>query len=71
MTREEAENLKPGDIIHGDFDNGEYYTIYSSKIDGNKLEWIIKEGGTKHRWEYINIKIFLKPESIINNYEIC
>ena len=70
MTKEEAETLKPGDIISC-AGNG-YRTLTKVWIEDPDLCWNQKgNGNTKHQYELVNIDIVSRYEPpVINNYQI-
>jgi len=70
MTKEEAQQLKPGDKIKGNFQK--VRTITACKVSDSLLQW--SETNTLemiHSWDYECIDLVEKGEpQVINNYEI-
>ena len=69
MTLEEAENLKPGDIIFGDYstekDRHSKYgerTLVKSEVRGNDLYWKDIATGAGNSWDYKNLVIVKKAK---------
>ena len=67
MTKEEAENLKPGDVIYC---CNQTRVLISSYIRNNNLGWRQEGSPNSHSYYIKGIKIISKKDAIINNYEI-
>jgi len=64
MTKEEAENLKPGDVIYC---CNRDRVLISFSIRGIYLEWEQKGSSSPHSYRFEDIKIISKKDAIINN----
>lgn len=64
MTKEEAENLKPGDVIYC---CNRHRVLISFSIRDRHLEWKQEGSSNPHSYPFKDIKIISKKDAIINN----
>ncbi len=61
MTLEEAQQLKPGDIISGSWGKNDNRTINKCKVIGNSLHWSQgNRGDMSHSWNIAGIELVKK-----------
>jgi hypothetical protein len=68
MTKEEAEQLRPGDIISCCHDSNR--ELIECCVKGNSLHWHQKGSGSGHEYPYRDITLVKRGERVINNYQI-
>ena len=69
MTKEEALELKPGDVITGPWTGANERTITSCEVRVETLYWKEKNSGLTHSWNISDIHL-KKKASLDMNYEI-